>query len=52
MNAYEDEQFKLDETLDNEAMFWAAVAEVQDTHGFKIRLKLVDGEPQMYAEKM
>lgn len=52
MNAYPDEQEVLDMNVEAEALFWAAVSEVEDLHRFKIRLKLENGEPHMVAEKI
>lgn len=52
MNAYDEEQDYLDIDLKSEELFWAAVQEVEEIHGFQIRVRLTDGEPHIYAEKV
>jgi hypothetical protein len=52
LNAYPDEQDKLDKDLENETRTWAEIKEVTDRNGYDLRIRLTDGVPDMYLEKM
>ena len=48
MSAYPDEQEKLDKELENEVKMWKKVKQLLDTEGYEIRVRLIDGQPDMY----
>lgn len=48
MSAYPDEQEKLDTELENEVKMWKKVKQLLDTEGYEIRVRLVDGLPDLY----
>ena len=48
MSAYPDEQEKLDTELENEVKVWKKVKQLLDTEGYEIKVRLVDGMPDLY----
>jgi len=51
LNAYPDEQDKLDKDLEAETRTWTEIKEVIDRNGYDLRVRLTDGIPDMYLEK-
>jgi len=51
LNAYPDEQGKLDKDLEAETRTWTEIKEVIDRNGYDLRVRLTDGIPDMYLEK-